>query len=171
MALDSQHKRVRKNRVSITYDVEALGAAEKKELPFVIGVIGNFSGQRPDDDKPPIEDREFINLTKDNFDAVLKRTGPVLNFKVDNTLQTAPEGEDVAPMTCELKFNCMADFHPQNLVSQLPELKKLVDARNQLLVLLSKADRSRAFEKELKALLQSDDSIKSLAAELNIQVD
>ena len=166
MALDSQHKRVRKNRVSITYDVETLGATEKKELPFVVGVLGNYSGSRPEDQKMPVEDREFLNVTKDNFNSVLKRIGPQLSIKVENTLSQEEESD---PLACELKFKSMSDFSPGNLIEQIPELNEMVQIRNQLLVLLSKADRSRDFEKELKNLLQSNESVRSLATELGIE--
>ena len=84
MALNSQHKRVSKNRVSITYDVETNGALETKELPFVVGVLGDFSADR--EDKPDAADREFFQIDKDNFDSVLNRIGPELKMKVDNVL-------------------------------------------------------------------------------------
>jgi len=84
VALNSQHKRVSKNRVSITYDVETNGALETKELPFVVGVIGDFSAHK--DDREELEDRTFYQIDKDNFDTVMKRVGPELKLKVDNTL-------------------------------------------------------------------------------------
>ncbi|MCL6268835.1 type VI secretion system contractile sheath small subunit [Sansalvadorimonas sp. 2012CJ34-2] len=166
MALDSQHKRIRKNRVSITYDVETLGSSEKKELPFVVGVIGNYSGECPDDAKVPIEEREFINVTKDNFNKVMKRIGPQLNIEVENTLS---KEEDADALVCSLKFESIKDFSPPHLITQIPELNQLVSIRNQLLVLLGKADRSRALEKELKDLLQSNDNVQSLATELGVE--
>ena len=164
MALDSQHKRVRKNRVSITYDVETLGALETKELPFVVGIVGNFSGGKPDDEKKPVEDRQFTDLNKDNFNAVMKRIGPKISIKVDNTLE--PEGD---PMACDFSFNSMSDFEPGNLIKQVPVLEEMIQVRNQLLVLLSKADRSRALEQELRALLQSQEQVQKLAQELGVE--
>lgn len=162
MALNSQHKRVSKNRVSITYDVETNGAVETKELPFVVGVIGDYSGHKQD--KEDIEDRTFYNVDKDNFDTVMKRVGPELSLKVDNVLT-----DDDSQFEANLTFNSMKDFEPEAIVEQVEPLKKLVETRNQLKVLLSKADRSRDLEKLLKEVLQSADTINALSDELGIK--
>ncbi|WP_133405428.1 type VI secretion system contractile sheath small subunit [Parashewanella tropica] len=164
MALNAQHKRVSKNRVSITYDVETNGALETKELPFVVGVIGNFSGHKPDTEKADLEEREFYGLDKDNFDAVMARVDPQLSYKVDNLL-----ADDNSQFEVNLKFKSMKDFHPEKLVEQIEPLKKMVETRNQLKVLLSKADRSRDLEKLLKEVLQNTDSIQGLADELGVK--
>ncbi|MFA0499040.1 type VI secretion system contractile sheath small subunit, partial [Vibrio sp. 10N.222.46.A1] len=162
MALNSQHKRVSKNRVSITYDVETNGAVETKELPFVVGVIGDYSGHKQD--KEEVEDRTFYNVDKDNFDTVMKRVGPELSLKVDNVLA----GDD-SQFEASLKFDSMKDFEPEAIIEQVEPLKKLVETRNQLKVLLSKADRSRDLEKLLKEVLQSADTINALSDELGIK--
>lgn len=162
MALNSQHKRVSKNRVSITYDVETNGAVETKELPFVVGVVGDYSGHKQD--KEDVEDRTFYNVDKDNFDTVMKRVGPELSLKVDNVLVN-----DDSQIEASLKFSSMKDFEPEAIVEQVEALKKLVETRNQLKVLLSKADRSRDLEKLLKEVLQSADTINALSDELGIQ--
>lgn len=163
MGLNSQHKRVSKNRVSITYDVETNGSIVTKELPFVVGMVGPYSGHRPDDEKLPVEDREFTQIDKDNFDSVMKDFDPQLSFKVDNKLI-----DDDSQFEVNLKFGSMKDFQPERIVEQVEPLKKLVDTRNQLKVLLSKADRSRDFEKLLKDILQSNEAIESLASELGV---
>ena len=163
MALNSQHKRINKNRVSITYDVETNGATETKELPFVVGVIGDFSGHKPDEEKVELDQRSFTSIDKDNFDAVLHQLHPRLAYKVENKL--ANDGTELA---IELGFRSMRDFHPEKLVEQIEPLKKLVETRNQLKTLLTKADRSRDLEKLLKEVLQNSDEIKSLAAELGL---
>ncbi|USD66342.1 type VI secretion system contractile sheath small subunit [Vibrio sp. SCSIO 43136] len=162
MALNSQHKRVSKNRVSITYDVELNGAVENKELPFVVGVIGDFSAHK--EDKEEIEDRTFYQIDKDNFDTVLSRVGPELKLKVDNTL-----ADDDSQFEANLKFNSMKDFKPDALIEQVDPLKKLAETRQQLKTLLSKADRSRDLEKLLKEVLQSADQIAALSSELGIE--
>lgn len=162
MALNSQHKRVSKNRVSITYDVETNGAVETKELPFVVGVIGDYSGHKQN--KEGVEDRTFYNVDKDNFDTVMKRVGPELSLKVDNVLA----GDD-SQFEASLKFDSMKDFEPEAIIEQVEPLKKLVETRNQLKVLLSKADRSRDLEKLLKEVLQSADTISALSGELGIK--
>ncbi|NQZ24340.1 MAG: type VI secretion system contractile sheath small subunit [Colwellia sp.] len=161
MALNSQHKRVSKNRVSITYDVETNGAVETKELPFVVGVLGDFSADR--EDKPDAADREFFQIDKDNFDSVLKRVGPELKMKVDNVLT-----DDNSQIEANLSFSSMKDFTPEAIVEKVDVLKNLVETRNQLKVLLSKADRSRDLEKLLKEVLTSADTIKSLSDELGL---
>ncbi|OUR70352.1 type VI secretion system-associated protein [Marinomonas sp. 42_23_T18] len=164
MALNSQHKRVSKNRVSITYDVETNGAVENKELPFVIGVIGDFSAHN--DNREDLEDRTFYQIDKDNFDTVMKRVGPELKLKVDNTLS-----DDDSEFEAELKFNSMKDFEPDSLIEQVEPLSKLAETRQQLKTLLSKADRSRDLEKLLKEVLQSADTINALSSELGLGSD
>ena len=161
MALNSQHKRVSKNRVSITYDVETNGALETKELPFVVGVLGDFSADR--EDKPDAADREVFQIDKDNFDSVLNRVGPELKMKVDNVLT-----DDNSQIEANLSFSSMKDFTPEAIVEKVDVLKNLVETRNQLKVLLSKADRSRDLEKLLKEVLTSADTIKSLSDELGL---
>ncbi|MFA0012875.1 type VI secretion system contractile sheath small subunit [Vibrio lentus] len=163
MALNSQHKRVSKNRVSITYDVETNGAVETKELPFVVGVIGDFSGHKPEPEKVDLEEREFTGIDKDNFDTVMGQIHPRLSYKVDNKL-----ANDDSQFEVNLSFRSMKDFHPENLVDQIEPLKQLVETRNQLKVLLSKADRSRDLERLLKEVLQSADAINGLAQELGL---
>ena len=162
MALNSQHKRVSKNRVSITYDVETNGAVETKELPFVVGVIGDFSAHK--EDREELEDRSFYQIDKDNFDTVLKRVGPELKLKVDNTL-----ANDDSQFEAALSFNSMKDFEPDSLIEQVEPLRKLAETRQQLKTLLSKADRSRDLEKLLKEVLQSADQINALSSELGIE--
>ena len=164
MALNSQHKRVSKNRVSITYDVETNGAVETKELPFVVGVIGDFSGHKPETEKVDLEEREFTGIDKDNFDSVMGQINPSLSYKVANKL-----AKDDSEFEVNLQFSSMKDFHPEKLVEQIDPLKKLVETRNQLKVLLSKADRSRDLEKLLKEVLQSTEAIQGLAEELGVQ--
>ncbi|QUM77375.1 type VI secretion system contractile sheath small subunit [Moritella sp. 24] len=164
MALNSQHKRISKNRVSITYDVETNGATETKELPFVVGVIGDFSGHKAESDKIDLEEREFTGVDKDNFDAVMGQISPSLSYKVDNKL-----ANDDSQFEVNLKLSSMNDFHPERLVQQIDPLKQLVETRNQLKELLSKADRSRDLERLLKEVLQSTDSIQHLAEELGVK--
>lgn len=163
MVMNAQHKRVSKNRVSITYDVETNGATETKELPFVVGVLGSFSGDKPESEKTDVEDREFVGVDKDNFDQVMTDVAPVLNYKVDNTL-----ADDGTQIEVNLKFDSMADFKPENVVNQVEPLKKLLETRQKLKILLSKADRSRDLENLLKEVLANTDNIANLAKELGL---
>ncbi len=161
MALNAQQKRVSKNRVSITYDVETNGAVQTKELPFVIGMIGDYSADRQD--KQPLEDRKFFNVDKDNFDTVLSRVAPRLTYKVPNKL-----ADDGSEFEVDLNFAAMKDFEPDAIVAKVEPLKKLAETRQQLMTLLAKADRSRDLEKLLKEILQDQDAVKSLGEELGV---
>lgn len=161
MALNAQQKRVRKNRVSITYDVETNGATEKKELPFVIGMIGNYSADRQD--REPLEDRTFYQVDKDNFGQVMSRVAPRLTYKVENRLQ-----DDGSEFEVDLEFRSMKDFEPDAIVAKVEPLRQLAKKREQLMTLLAKADRSRDLEKLLKEILQDEDSIKALGDELGV---
>lgn len=159
--MNSQHKRVHKNRVSITYDVDTDGATQSRELPFVVGVIADLSGHRQD--KGAIEDRQFIRIDQDNFDQVMSSLEPQLSIKVDDRLT-----EEGSSMVCDLSFNAMSDFRPENVVQQVPALKELVDTRNQLMSLLGKSDRNRDLEQALRQVVGDSDLMKRLADELGV---
>lgn len=161
MALNAQQKRVSKNRVSITYDVETGGAMQTKELPFVIGMIGGYSGDRTD--REPMDERTFYSVDKDNFDQVMTRVGPRLTYKVENKLQ-----DDGSEFEVDLDFKSMKDFEPDAIVEKVEPLRNLAKTREQLMTLLSKADRSRDLEKLLKEILQDEGAIKALGEELGV---
>jgi type VI secretion system protein ImpB len=152
--------RVRKPRVHITYDVETEGAQVRKELPFVVGVIGDFSG-KPYEPLKPLRDRKFIQIDRDNFDDVMQRMTPGAEFKVDNTLA----GDD-SQMAVSLKFNSMDDFEPAAVVEQVEPLRRLLAVRNKLRDLMSKVDRSEELESLLEEVLQNTDKLSALAGEL-----
>ena len=155
--------RVRKPRVHITYDVETEGAMVTKELPFVVGVLGDFSG-KPYEPLKPVRDRKFTQIDRDNFDDVMKRMTPGAQFKVDNTLT----GGDTQ-MAVELKFKAMEDFEPAQVVDQVEPLRKLLAVRNKLRDLMAKVDRSEELEGLLEQVLQNTEKLASLAAELDVQ--
>ena len=160
---DSIHdklKRVRKPRVHITYDVETGGAEVKKELPFVVGVMGDYSGDNTEN-KKPLRDRKFVQMDRDNLNESLAKIAPTLNLKVDNMLT-----DEDSQLSVDLAFNSMEDFEPQNIVEQVEPLKKLLDARNKLRDLMSKADRSEELESILEEVLQNTNQITSLNDQL-----
>ncbi|MET2826754.1 type VI secretion system contractile sheath small subunit [Mesorhizobium shangrilense] len=163
MAESVQQKlsRVRKPRVHITYDVETEGAEVRKELPFVVGVIGDFSG-KPYEPVKPLRDRKFTQVDRDNFDDVMQRMTPGAEFKVDNTLA----GDD-SQMAVSLKFKSMDDFEPAAVVNQVEPLRKLLAVRNKLRDLMSKVDRSEELESLLEEVLQNTDKLAALAGELD----
>jgi type VI secretion system protein ImpB len=155
--------RVRKPRVHITYDVETEGAEIQRELPFVMGIIGDFSG---DPTKPlaPLAERKFVQIDRDNFNEVMSRIGPGLKLRVDNTL--AGDGTEMA---VDLKFNSIDDFEPGRVVEQVPALKQLMETRNKLRDLMGKVDRSAELENLLEQVLQNETELKSLSSQLGIE--
>ena len=155
-------KRVRKPRVHITYDVETEGAVVQKELPFVVGVVGDFSGN-PTEKLKPMKDRKFIQIDRDNFDDVMKRMTPGLNLRVENTLSG-----DGTEMPVQLKFDSLADFEPANVAKQIDPLKKLLETRDKLRDLLTKIDRSEDLEGVLEQVLKNTEDLKKLSTELGV---
>ena len=162
-SIHSKLSRVRKPRVHITYDVETEGNAVKKELPFVVGVMGDFAGHNTQALKP-LKDRRFVQIDRDNFDEVLKRMNPKLNFKVENKL--AADGSEFA---VDLQFKSMQDFEPAAIVRQVEPLEKLMATRNKLRDLMTKIDRSADLENILERVLNSDADLQQLAQELNLE--
>lgn len=156
-------ERVRKPRVHIKYEVETEGAMVVKELPFVVGVMGDFSGN-PTKKLRPFGERKFTQIDRDNFDEVMKRMTPGLRFEVENTLS---KDADNKVMPVDLKFESINDFEPAAVVNQVPALKALLDARNQLRDLMTKADRSEELEQLLEGVLQNREDLKGLLKELN----
>lgn len=153
-------KRVRKPRVHITYDVETEGAAEVKELPFVMGVMGDFSGD-PTQPLKPLRDRKFIQIDRDNFDQVMQRMSPGLKLRVDNKLKN-----DGSTLPVELKFESMDDFEPGRIVEQVEPLRRLMETRTKLRDLMAKADGSEQLENLLEQILQDDTQLAALREEL-----
>ena len=160
-----QHKldRVRPPRVHITYDVEIGGAIENKELPFVLGVLGDFSGQ-PEEPLPRVKDRKLIEIDRDNFDQVLGAMKPRLTYRVDNKLTN-----DGSKMGVELNFKSMEDFHPDSVVQQVDPLRKLVTARQRLSDLLSKMDGNDKLETILNEIASDTSAQAQLSSALGLE--
>jgi type VI secretion system protein ImpB len=154
--------RVRRPRVHITYEVETEGAQIVRELPFVVGVLGDFSGD-PTQPLRPLTERKFIQIDRDNFDDVMKRLSPGLKLRVENKLSA--EG---GTMPVELRFNGIEDFEPARVLDQVPSLKALLETRNRLRDLMSKADRSEELEKLLETVLKNPADLNKIAAELGL---
>lgn len=145
----TQHKldRVRSPRVQITYDVEIGGAIELKELPFVVGVLGDLTGQ-PEQPLPRLKDRKFVEVNPDNFDTVLEGMKPHLSYSVENMLSDQP---DAPNLKVDLRFKKLDDFEPQNVARQVPPLKELLDLRTRL--------------SDLRGSLQGNDKLEELLLE------
>jgi type VI secretion system protein ImpB len=126
----SQHKldRVRSPRVQITYDVEVGDAIELKELPFVMGVLGDLTGQ-PKTPLDALKERKFVEINPDNFDTVLKGMEPHLAYSVANKLS---DGGDGAQIKVDLTFESLEDFEPANVARQVEPLRELLELRARL---------------------------------------
>jgi len=155
--------RVRRPRVHITYQVETEGAMVEKELPFVVGVLGDFSGN-PTEPLKPLRDRKFVQIDRDNFDDIMARMTPGLNIKVQNTLK-----DDGSEMPVQLKFRSMEDFDPGRIVAQVEPLRKLLETHDKLRDLLTKVDRSEDLEGILERVLQNTDQLKKLSTDLGVE--
>jgi type VI secretion system protein ImpB len=148
--------RVRKPRVHLTYKVETGGAMVDRELPFVVGVLGDFSGD-PTKKLPALKDRKFIEIDRDNFNDIMARMTPAVNMKVENTLKG-----DGSEIPVSLTFNSIEDFEPANVVQQVEPLRKLKETRDRLRDMLTKVDRSDDLEAVLEQILQNSDDQKKL---------
>lgn len=150
--------RVRPPRVQITYDVEVGDAIETKELPFVLGVLGDYAGN-PTAPLPKLKDRKFIDIDRDNFDDVLKGVAPRLLLSVENRFK-----KDDSQMGVELKFDKLEDFAPQNIVNQIEPLKKLLEARTKLSDLRNKITGNDKLEELLDAVVRDTEKLKQIGS-------
>lgn len=157
-----QLQKVRPPRVQITYDVEVGDAIEQKELPFVVGVLGDFSGN-PEKPLPRLRDRKFVNVDPDDFDEVMKGMTPRAAYKVKNTL--TGEGE----LGVELEFESMDDFTPESVVQQVEPLRKLQEARSKLADLRNKLAGSEKLEDILNEVLVNTEKLQQLGSEVEQQ--
>ncbi len=148
--------------MQISYEVWKDGAREIKELPFVVGVVGDFSGN-PTQDLKPLRDRKFTNIDRDNINAVMKQMTPGLNLRVKNTLA----GDD-SEMAVNLKFEKMDDFSPANVANQVDPLRKLLETRDKLQELLTKVDKSDKLEGVLEDILKNAEELKKASTDLGV---
>ncbi len=151
---------VRGPRVKLEIDVEEGGAKVKKELPFVVGVIGDYSG---DADKKPYRERKFVDIDRDNFDRVMERIGPELNFRVENAIDN-----DGSELPVSLSFKRMADFEPAAIAQQVEPLARLLQQRALLKDLLSAMDRGAKLDAKINQILADDDLKRQLADALGL---
>lgn len=151
--------RVRPPRVHITYDVEVGDAIQLKEIPFVVGVLADLSG-KPDEALPQVRDRKFVEIDRDNFDAVLKGMKPRIAYRVDNKL-----GDDDSKLGVELRFNNMDDFAPEQVANQVEPLRKLAEARKKLSDLMAKMDGNDRLVQLMDEIINSNDALQKLSKE------
>jgi type VI secretion system protein ImpB len=166
MAKDSTQKkleRVRPPRVNISYDVETGGAVETKELPFLMGVLADLTGN-PAEALPRLKDRKFVEITPDNFDAVLKSTRPRVNFAVDNKLQ-----EGGGKLAIDMTFESLDDFSPDAVAQKVAPLKELLNLRTKLADLRGSLQGNDKLEEILQHTLNDAAAMKKLEGEIGPQ--
>jgi type VI secretion system protein ImpB len=168
MARESVHKkleRVRAPRVHVTYDVEVGDAIEVKELPFVMGVLADLSGQ-PTDPLPRLKDRRFVEVTPDNFDSVLESMKPHLAFAVDNKLSDDPNAGQIK---VDLNFKSLSDFDPAQVANQVKPLKELMDLRTKLSDLRGQLQTNEKLDDLLMDVVGDKAKLEKLKGELEAQ--
>jgi len=158
-----QHKldRVRPPRVQVTYDVEVGDAIQTKELPFVVGILADLSGM-PENPLPPMKDRKFIEVDRDNFNEIMASIKPHLHLSLDNKLTN--DGD--TNLVVDLYFNDMEDFNPLNILKQIEPMAKLYEARTKLKDLLTKLDGNDKLDHLLEDILSSTEKRDALQQEL-----
>ena len=160
----TQHKldRVRPPRVHVTYDVEVGDAIEIKELPFVMGVLGDFTGQ-PTEPLPRLKDRKFVEVNPDNFDSVLEGMKPHLAFAVENKLSEDPNAPQ---LKIDLHFRSLEDFEPDKVARQVKPLRELLDLRTRLSDLRGSLQGNDKLEEVLLETVGNTDKLNKLKDEL-----
>jgi type VI secretion system protein ImpB len=162
-SLQKKVGRVRPPRVQITYDVQVGDAIEKRDLPFVVGVLADLSGM-PNKPLPPIAKRKFVAIDRDNVNDVMKKIGPRLAFKVPNRLN-----EDDTKLNVELNFESMDDFQPAKIAQQVTPLRKLLELRNSLANLRSSLIGNEKLDGLLQEMIQDQELLRQAGAEAGIR--
>ncbi|RSZ56201.1 type VI secretion system contractile sheath small subunit [Massilia atriviolacea] len=158
-------QKVRPPRIQMTYDVEIGDAIENKELPFVMGVVGDFGGAS-EVEKKRLKERNFVGIDRDNFDEVMKGIEPRAAYRVENTL--SGEGGKFA---VDLKFKSMEDFRPESVVQQVEPLRKLLEARTKLADLRNKLAGNDKLEDILNDVLSNTEKLAELGQQANAKKD
>jgi type VI secretion system protein ImpB len=154
--------RVRPPRVHITYDVETGDAIELKELPFVVGVLGDFTGQ-PEQPLPKLKERRFVEVNPDNFDSVLESMSPHLAYAVENKLSEDP---NAGQLKVDLHFKSLEDFEPEQVARQVKPLRELLDLRTRLADLKGTLQTNEKLDEALLEAVSKTDKLDKLKTEL-----
>lgn len=158
-------QKVRPPRVQLTYDVEIGDAIEAKELPFVVGVLGDFAAQSKEP-QGKVRDRKFVNVDMDNFDDVMEGMAPRAAYRVKNRL--TPEGGELG---VDIEFKKFDDFRPEAVVQQVEPLRKLQEARSKLADLRNKLAGNEKLEDLLNDVLSNTEQLNSLGGKKNEGVE
>lgn len=151
--------RVRPPRVHISYDVETNGAIQKKELPFVVGVLSDLAGT-PKEPLPEVKKRKFIEIDRDNFNRVMNRIRPRVVARVENKLQ-----DDGSEFAIDLEFRSMDDFNPAAIAKKVEPLRQLLELRQKLVEMIAKLDGNNALYEQLESILSNTEALQRLAQE------
>src|ERR1700704_5224665 len=162
-SLQKKVGRVRPPRVHITYDVEIGDAIEKRDLPFVVGVLADLSGM-PEKSLPAVSKRKFVSIDRDNVNDVMKKIGPRLAFKVDNRMT-----EDDTKLNVELRFESMDDFQPARVAQQITPLRKLLEKRTSLANLRATLIGNEKLDLLLQEMIQNDEMLRQAGSEAGIR--
>jgi len=168
MARESVQKkltRVRPPRVQISYDVEIGGAIELKELPFVMGVMGDFTGQAAEP-LARLKDRRFVEVTPDNFDSVLESMKPHLAFSVENKLS---EDSDAGDLKVDLSFRSLEDFEPERVARQVRPLRELLELRGKLSDLRGTLQTNEKLDEVLMEAVSNTEKLDKLRSEMGLK--
>lgn len=158
-SIQKRLQRIRPPRVQLTYDVEIGDAIELKELPFVVGVLGDFAAKTKVD-QGKVRDRKFVNVDMDNFDDVMEALSPRTTYRVKNRM--TPEGGEIG---VDLEFKKFEDFRPESVVMQVSPLRKLQEARSKLADLRNKLAGNEKLEDLLQEVLNSTEQLQALGSE------
>jgi type VI secretion system protein ImpB len=160
----TQHKldRVRPPRVHVTYDVEVGDAIELKELPFVMGVLGDFTGM-PEQPLPRLRDRKFVEVTPDNFDSALEGMKPHISYSVENKLS---EDSSAPQLKVDLHFKSLDDFSPENVARQVKPLRELMELRTKLSDLAGSLQGNDKLDELLLEAVGNTEKLNKLKAEV-----
>jgi len=164
-SLQKKVGRVRPPRVHITYDVQVGDAIQKRDLPFVVGVLADLSGM-PEKPLPPVSKRKFVLIDRDNVNDVMKKISPRLVFKVPNRLS-----EDDTKLTVELRFESMDDFLPARVAQQVTPIRKLLEKRNSLANLRSSLIGNEKLDNLLQEMIQNEEILHQAASESGIRAE
>ena len=168
MARESVHaklERVRPPRVHVTYNVEIGDAIELKEIPFVMGILADLSGQ-PADPLPKIKDRRFVEITPDNFDSVLESMKPRVAFSVENKLS---EEANAGNIGVDLTFKSIEDFEPEQVARRVGPLRELLDLRTKLSDLVGTLQGNEKLERLLQDVISNTGKMEQVRAEMEQQ--
>jgi type VI secretion system protein ImpB len=168
MARESIHKKlekVRPPRVHVAYDVEIGDAIETKELPFVMGVLADLSGQ-PTEPLARLKDRRFVEITPDNFDNVLESMKPHVAYSVENKLS---EDSQAGQLKVDLNFKSLDDFDPERVARQVKPLRELLELRTKLSDLRGSLQGNEKLDDVLLEAVSNTEKMSKLRAELGLK--